>query len=116
SSVVARAPTSGKRPSNQRTNAGDAAHPGDGVWLVGTAAANRVIVSGTYETTVPAGSPGCTWSRIALNHTIITTRHANRGQPASHGHGGRHRRHVRHQGLRRMAPGRLMALLRGSSG
>lgn len=31
---------------------------GDGQYLV-----NRDIVAGTYETTVPQGSPGCTWER-----------------------------------------------------
>jgi hypothetical protein len=77
------APTARPRPSTQPTNAGDATHPGDGVWVVGTTAANHVIVSGTYETTVPAGSSGCTWSRWAQNHTIITTGHASRGQRAT---------------------------------
>lgn len=33
---------------------------GDGQWLV-----TRDIRAGTYETTVPAGSPGCTWERNA---------------------------------------------------
>lgn len=38
SSAVARAPTAGPWPSNQRANAGDATHPGDGVWVMATAA------------------------------------------------------------------------------
>jgi hypothetical protein len=61
----------------------DPTPPGDGTWVVGQAAAGHVIVSGTYETTVPAGPPGCTWSRVAMNHTIITTGHASAGQHAT---------------------------------
>ena len=47
---------------------------------MGPAAANHTVANGTYETTVPAGSPGCTYLRIALNHTIIDTWHARAGQ------------------------------------
>jgi len=59
---------------------GDATHPGDGTWGVGPAPANQTVASGTYETTVPADSRDCTYIRVALNHTIISTHHARAGQ------------------------------------
>jgi hypothetical protein len=77
------APTSRPRSSTAPTNAGDANHPGDGNWVVGATADGRVIASGTYETTVPAGSAGCEWIRIALNHTIIASGKARAGQHAT---------------------------------
>jgi hypothetical protein len=73
-------PTGQPRPTNGPTNAGDANHPGNGNWVVGSAAAGRVIASGTYETTVPAGSTGCEWTRVALNHTIAASGKASAGQ------------------------------------
>jgi hypothetical protein len=47
---------------------------------VGAAPANQTVASGTYETTVPPDSPGCTYIRVALNHTIISTHTARAGQ------------------------------------
>ena len=78
----------GTRPGRQPTttargNAGDATHPGDGSWVIGTTAAGQVIVGGTYESTVPTGSPGCAWIRFAADNSIITTGHANAGQRAT---------------------------------
>ena len=77
------APTSRPRSSTAPTNAGNANHPGDGNWVIGTTPGDRVIASGTYETTVPAGSAGCEWIRIALNHTIIASGKARAGQHAT---------------------------------
>jgi hypothetical protein len=73
------APTAGSG-GGGRGPAGDPNHPGDGTWGVGRTATNNVVASGTYETTVPAGSRGCEYTRIALNHTIIHTWHARAGQ------------------------------------
>jgi hypothetical protein len=74
------APTAGPPRSGAPAHRGDSTHPGDGTWGVGATPANVVVASGTYETTVPANSAGCTYLRIALNHTIITTTHARAGQ------------------------------------
>lgn len=47
---------------------GTVVRPGDGVWQVGT-----VLPAGDYTATVPSNSAGCTWSRHAKNHDLITS-------------------------------------------